>query len=541
MPEEPKKTNPVKPADDGKAKPANPATVAGDQAKSGGNQVANAVGSAVNAVRDAKATTLPKGPSPIQKQHRDIRSQPEYAPIVIVFLSGPYKGQTLDVGFNVSETSQSQTAEWEDQKGETVRVGCNFKKLSTRTFQMTLAYFDTTFDISHMIENVMTLQQVSEEDRSMPKLFLKQGDLIAAPVVCTEIRPKYSEPHSGSTGFRHAEVEVGFKLLGGVASEHALGVPLTSTPLTDWYARTPKAVRDREAQLAVTDLTLAKCLSASSNRQLDELIKKDRTGNVDDVLKLQADAFIQGSVGGIFDSSIFEDERVKEKLHKDLALQVAKGVSGVGIESRRLANAIAANDDGTSRNLTQGLTIDMQKEVEGARADLKSIEKAIEAQDLTNDSEVFGDKQRTAGDRLRRLASCGLTLRQSGAAAVNDSLDNKPGWQKWLDKLMGGEAGASNDVGARNKAVLGKINETLNDKSLTDEDIKQQFGLKTESQVRALRNGVPYTSRSQFEQHSSRQKTGLTGVVTWNNFIDHNAQKDADSEKDKKPGETKET
>lgn len=454
---------------------------------------------AITSTTDFRRTNATQnGPSPLKKQAKDPRFQPEYSPVSVIFLTGRYQGEVLDLGLAVNETSNEQSADWSDQDGTSIRVGCTFTRLSPRTFSLSLTYFSLSLDISHLGENCYTMQEMGDGELAPPFLMFSQGDLRASPVVCTDISTKYSEPLPGKVkGFRKAEVEVKFKMLGGVSSEHALGKPLASTPLADARAKRTLTEQQKKGTLAKIRQVLAPCLkSEADSRALQELIEANKLNDVEAILKLSSDAFIQSAVAGMIPKAVLKDPRIQSKLSSDLAAEMATsqdGIGAVGTESpRRFAQAILTGTYG-------GLTTALAAEAERAHADYKKIREAILEQKLGDKDSIFKPEQRAAAERLSRVGSCGMSLRQLGSPKVSE---DKGDDQKTL-------------------AEINKLLAAANQGGLTDENkkkIEEMFGVSTDSQIRALLNGAPYSSGEEFRNHASRQNgAGMTGYAIWQN------------------------
>lgn len=425
-------------------------------------------------------------PSPLQKQHRDVRSQPDYEPVQIIFLAGKHKGQTLDLGIAVEGILHSQSAEWETQEADGIRVGINFKRLSSREISLSLTFADLHEDISHLVENVATLHEIGDGEKQPPFVMLVQGSMRIAPCVCTTFNPQYDNPHSGRKGFRLVKsLELKFLLAGGKGSEHALGKPLTSTPLGDAAAQQTQLERQREGQREVTRLLLADCLGEEGSDRLTELIDQGKLNDPGAIASLPPAAFVQGAIAGLFSTETLSDKSLQNKLRQDLSLVIAQNENGVGNQQAQgFANAMLTGDVSQLPNF-------LQEQAIATQADFEQILESVLAQDLGDESEVFVSGS-TAGERLRSgFGSCGLSLRQAGAGSI---------------------------VSTDDVEMLNKINSFLTDSNITDEQVLSRFQLANVSQVRLLRNGQPYQSKNEFIQHVSQGTNGQNGYVLWSRF-----------------------
>lgn len=436
--------------------------------------------------------------SPIERQHRDERTQAHPAPVEIIFLSGPYIGKSLDLGTGVIEVSNEQNADWGRQEGKSIRVGQNFNNLTPRTFSFSITYYDLSKDISHLCENVATLHEMGDGQTEPPKIAYTQGAIGPIIVVCTAYKCQYSDPFPGGKGYHQGKVDLTFELLGGKASEHSLGKPLAPTPLNDARVRTTQDERRRQGQSATTSLLLADCLGPASSRALGQLLSEDKLQIPEIVLRLNPEQMVQAAIGGLIPQNVLNDPRVKEKLARDLATVMAQNEDGAGISSGQLAQAIRTGQ------VPASLRSRLQPIVPQAHADYKVILDAVQKQDLGQSSSVF-DRTRnpTAAERLSRLGSCGLRMRQAGGSSLATSPDPE-----------------------RDAKVLAEINKLLADPSTSDEQLRQNFGNLTPGQLRALRNGGPYTSKDQFVTHATRQGDSITGYVLWSRFAEANAKED---------------
>lgn len=431
-----------------------------------------------------------KGPSPLQKQHRDMRGQPDYTPVTITFLTGVYKGQTIDLGLSINEISHSESAEWESQAGDSIRPGLNFKNLSNREISFTLTYFDLNLDSSHLVENLKHLKEVAGEEKAPPRLLLVQGDMRAVECVCTDIQDKYSDPLPGRKGMRKCEVSITFKLNGGLNNANALGGPLTSTPLQDYRATLTEKERQKLGRQRVASLLLAQCLGPEGSDQLERLINDNAQSDIQRIAQLDPNVFVQSAIAGVFTTEILASERLKAKLKQDLALVVAQNEPGISNtpEVRRFAEAMASGNP-------TGLTQRAQDQYGNVKPDYDKILKAVEAQKLDESAEIFDRNQnRTAAGRLYDSGTCGLDMRRLGAAKLSPTTQE-------------------------DSKVLKEINTFFSGKP-TDEQIKERFGLQTESQIRAVKNGQPYQTKDQFIAKSSNSSSGLTGYKLWSNFME---------------------
>ncbi|MEG3882075.1 hypothetical protein QT972_32460 [Microcoleus sp. herbarium7] len=447
-------------------------------------------------------------PSPISKQHRDLKIQPEAAPISIRFLNGKLSGKVLDLkvsgnsflGVAVSQISEDQAAEWSDQEGDHIRGGQNFKSIGARNFRFAVTFYDTQHDVSHLVEQLYQMHELSDRQESKnvftpPLLYVQVGDKIIAPSVCTSISPQYDHPISNEKGYRYCQVDLNFKMLGGRGSPNMLAPPLTSTPLGDAVAKQTTAERSREAMIDKAKAVLGECLKEEGKASLDGILQEtfgegatQGSKGLSDpaaILKLDPNTRIQMAIGGMIPDSALKAKEIQDKLKQDIAILLASNEPGVTIESREIAEALQSGNP--SR-----LPARFQEIFPQLKIDYDLITAAVQSGKLDGKDEVFKDTNRTATERLQKTGKCGLTMRQAGGVGTAQAVEKDQA------------------------EMLKKLNTTIKDGK--DEDIKKAFGLTTESQVRNIKNGGPYQTREDFFNHLNQNGNGLTGYAAWGNF-----------------------
>jgi hypothetical protein len=432
-------------------------------------------------------SVAPYQSSPIAKTEKGISGQPDYNPFKIMILTGAYAGQSLDLGIGINEFSTSQTANWEEQSGDHIRPGLNFKQLSPRTFSFKLTFYHLKHDIAHLEENIMHLQERTDGEVTPPQVFLQIGDLVATPCVCTSITGNFQHPRPGEQkGFFYVEVDLEFKLIGGKASPHYGGKVLTSTPLGDYKRTTTSIERQRRGQTFRSQTLLADCLSEESNQSVTQMIEGSRQNDPATIASLDADGFVQSAIAGMFTKGTLSDPNLQTKLKADLAEVLSAKEDGLRMgEDRALKNALVNNNPALAPKSVN---------FEQIKKDYDLMLDAISKQDIGNDSShpLYDTKANpTAMERMGNVGSCGLLLRQSGTPAIADG-------------------------GKKESEVLDKLNKSL--QSDSDEEIKQKFGVTTESQVRNLKNGQPYTSKAQFLSDTAGIGGNANGFAYWSKF-----------------------
>ena len=447
-------------------------------------------------------------PSPISKQHRDLRIQPGASPISIRFLNGKLSGKVLDLkesgssflGVGVSEISEEQTAEWSDQDGDHIRGGQNFKSIGPRTFRFSATFYDIKHDISHLVEQLYQMHELSDRQETQnvytpPLLYVQQGDKVIAPCACTSISPKYANPLPGDKGYHYCQVDLGFKMLGGRGSPNMLAPPLTSTPLGDEVAKQTNAERSREALKEKAKAVLGECLGAEGKESLNGILEETfgegapqgskGLSDKDALLKLDPNTRIQMAIAGMIPDSVLKAKELQDKIKEDIATILAQKEGGVTNEDRIIAEALMSGDP--SR-----LPPRFQEIFPQLKIDYDLIASSIQGGKLDGKDEVFKDTNRSATERLQGMGKCGLTMRQAGGVGTAQAVEKDQA------------------------EMLKKLNDTIKDGK--DEDIKKAFGLKTESQIRNLKNGGPYQTREDFFNHLNQNGNGLTGYAAWGSF-----------------------
>lgn len=425
----------------------------------------------------------------VQSQPKSDRTSPAYAPVSLQVQEGEFKGRFLDLGIEVGEVNHEQTAEWEVQKGDGVRAGANFKKLSPRSISFSCGFFVLNEDVAQLAENLAILHQITIEGRTPPKCLLIQGTLRAQAVYCKSIKEKFTAPHPKDKGYRRVIVELVFELAGGKNSPDSMGKPLAPNSQTDWKNSTTATERDRVGNLQVAQSLLSPSLTPKAEGELTSLIQNNQLKSVPEVSKLDSNAFIQGVTAGVFNKGFLKSPAIANKLKIDLAAVLAANEDGAGLESRKLADAILKSDPA-------GLSPKLQKEFDKIRGDYDTILDAMQSQQLDDKSshKVFSRaKGGTALARLMDVAAPGLALRNAGGAGIGQPQGNE-------------------------KETIDAINKFI--ASNTDEQIKKKFNLTTETQLIVLKNSAPYTTKAQFLQEAARGSTTVKGFDLWATFTE---------------------
>ncbi|MFQ3617722.1 MAG: hypothetical protein SNJ57_12030 [Cyanobacteriota bacterium] len=440
----------------------------------------------------ASNVTVQQQASPLKRQERDPRGTPDRYPCSLTFLNGPYEGQTIDLGLAVNTVSQNQSANWQDQTAKGIRAGVNFDGLSPRDFRLELEFWALSEDVFHLLENLATAQEIGNGERQPPFLLFQQGSAIIAPVVCTSISHTLSEPHAGRKGYRYGKSELQFKIVGGRDSEHALGKPLTATPLGDVRATQTRLEQQRQARRQTAQILLAPCIGQQGSEALVAMIDQGKLADSQAIAQLPPETLAQAAIAGLFPAEALSNETVAARVRAAIASEMAAREPGFGIFARQVAQGWL--DGGNFAGITSAAVLE---QAQALQSEFEAIANAVVNQSFGKVLEPGN----TAGERLRQFGACGLRLRNSGSVDVRSPQDE-----------------------AR---TLARLNEFVS-QTQDDEALKQRFGITTDAEVKALRNGNPYQSRQQFIEHLS-QGASVNGIAIWSRFESAPAEPPAES------------
>jgi len=431
----------------------------------------------------------------IMSQKRDPKFDPFYTPVKITILTGVYKGMDLDLGLNVVQLSESQQANWEDTPGKAIRVGANFKNISSRSIDISVEYSSINEDIRPLVEAIAHLHEITDTSHTPPLVQISSGKTLIDPCVCESFDAQYDEPLPEGMGFRHCTVNLKFKMIGGKGTKHQLAQPLTNTPIKVIADKQSELKRQKEGEQQIVKQQLAKCLGEDGNKELEKLLEDDNFKKVDEVLKLSPSTFIQLAVSGLIPKDVMDDPRVQEKLKQDLATVIAQKQSGINpIYVRDLANGIY-------RNSYQGLERVLPlADFNQIMTDYNLILEGIKSGNL---DKVFEPGNISASRRAIEVAECGLSLKKIGTPI-----------------LSGGTNSPSDSV------ILDGINKFLSDNP-SREKIIEAFGLPAdtpETVIRKLLNSRPFRDKQDFLDRATPNQAGISSYVAWSNF----AQKEAE-------------
>ena len=75
--------------------------------------------------------------------------------------------------------------------------------------------------------------------------------------------------------------------------------------------------------------------------------------------------------------------------------------------------------------------------------------------------------------------------------------------------------GSSGGQSSSQQTVLNTVNRLISEKS--DSELKEIFGFKSNTDVRRLRGGAPYTTQKDFIDRMAKDKISISGVDAWKN------------------------
>lgn len=441
--------------------------------------------------------------STLKASKLDNRFATRQTPVTIMFLTGPFKGQMLDMGAGVSDYSESRSSNWE-QLGESAGVmnGMNFTTVNPHEFSLSLDYYDTTHDVMQLVRCNEHLQSlVDSELSSPPRLQLTVGKSSIKNVVCVSSSIT-ADPESAlpaGEGFRHATVQLQFKLLAGKNTVYELAPALGPNPLDDYRNSKTQEELQREGYAKVAEELLSDCLDADGSAQVADLIRERNLNEPDKLKRLSPRAYVNLVASGAV--NIQGNEQLEQKLKNDLALVMAESEQGVtAVNARRLSESIRTGSpdslepDDPMLRITDGQSL---SQYETLQSDYNT------SYDLLRNGEVGtidGVENPTLRNRANSAYGCGLFLRESGFSAIAAQGE---GEKETLDAI--------NDMIAAN---------------LSDEQLKEALNLPTntpESVIRNIRNAHPYTTKAQFVNDLSGNRQQFTGHSLWGNF--NNRQK----------------
>lgn len=448
----------------------------------------------------------PYGSATLLKHEWDNTPIIRYEPVSIIFLSGDYASQQIDLGYNLKESSEEQKATWGEIASRGVRPGLEFKGLTNRSFSMAFEFWSNTQDIRQLAENLSHLQEITGADKNPPLLSLQIGKTVITPVICESFSAKYDNPFPKQAGFRHATVTLAFKLMGGANTKHATGAALGATPLSD-YAKALSAAQKRKlGEVTRAVQLLAPCLGNEGSDAISSLVENNKINDPAAIAALPPRTLVNLAVSGL-SSTILSDPAVSAKLKTSLASLLAQAEPGGNPAQfdQLTQSLLSGKPDGLSGVVivpdSTGAT-----PFQSMSTDLATILTAIQNQDLGIDSQIFDrNANPTARDRLNGIANCGLTLKQSGG-------------------ITGGAPNTAvtpSKEQLENNTKMSQINQLLGLKpSFTDFIAKLQLPPDTKPEfVTCLIGSVPIADFAHFNTEVARCSEGLiSGSGLWEKF-----------------------
>lgn len=467
--------------------PSDPAAIAPPSPPVAENVIAAQTESATDVALPAASNVDIKvdGKSPIAAQFIGQRGQERPMPIKLIFQDGSFAGKALDLGTAITNMETSQDAQWNTADNKVIRAGGNFEGIAPRTLSFQIEFADIQANILYLTEQIAHVQQVDAVLKRPPLLILIIGDQTIPGWVSTQFRCSPEEAYSGDHGFRHATIDMEFRLFGGVSSPYASGRPLFPTPIGDELSTEVQADAQRQGVVEVARVLLADCLSEQANDELSPLLAQGQVTTAARVLALSDEAIVQGAIAGLFPVSVLEDPAVAARLEGAIASVMAANEPGVGNDSqtRNFGNALLTGNPGA---LPPSYRVQLEKRI----PQFNDIVDAIQTQALGDDGKIFSTE---AGDLLRSgFGACGLSLRRTGT----------------LHRIEAAESES-----------LKTLNDFLANPDVKDAEIKRRFGFDNDGDVLVVRNGQPFQSKQEFIDHFARQSLGgFSSEVAWSNF-----------------------
>jgi hypothetical protein len=451
----------------------------------------------------ARPIELQLPPSPISGQSKSPRGQPDYTPVKIVFLTGDYKGQQVDLGLGINELSGGQSANWEELAQSNIRQGLTFKNLTPRNISFDVTFWSGDHDVSHLVENLKHLQEITSVRSTAagglpyPPLLLLTIGSQRFSVVCTEISDKYEHPHPENVGFRFCTCSLTFKQISDKTTPDSLGRPSTGTPLLAWISNTTDQERKKQAQQAIVEESLFNGVSSEQSEEVRKLVEDNALNDKTRILDLDPKSFVNLALAGGFSKALLADPEVQAKLKEDLATLFAENADGILSEDPRYFRLLTeALQSGDPSNLPEVL----REQFDDYKKDYNIIYEAIEKQalDSTSNHGLFTKPEfLEARKKLFAFGGRGLELRQ--AQVFNDNIED-----------------------AQTSKAVEDINKFLAEKS--DDEIKEAFGLQRPGQVRIIKNRYPYSSKQHFlNELRELESDGFSSSGAWSKFVETQA------------------
>lgn len=459
-------------------------------------------------------------PSPLLKQKTDRKAQPGAEPVTLIFLTGSKKGEAIDLGFNISEISHNQSAEWNPQTNSAIRIGATFRKLQFREITFSAEFYDLQEDIAHLGENLAHLQMIEADTKTPPLILFVQGSARGTKCICKSIKWQYDYPLAESKGFHHAKVDISLDLLGGLGSADQLGQPLTATPLNDNVLNQDNIRRQLEGNARVTQQLLEPCLGGEGSERIADLVRNRKLNNIESLMSVDDHALYQMAVGGMIPPSVIGNEALVNRLRRATATVMARNLNGT--RSNRESYAIAEyllSDTGENIPALPGDLAELSSQAPNLINNFREIFNAIKNQQIRSGGLLGGDvggsvfaneRNPELAELFAQMSYCGMVLRQARADQFANVTPDSP----------------------EDAAIVAAINTFLSDPSTTDDDIKTRFGVTSRIQVNEIRNSAPFDSKQDFWDRATPSQVGMTSMSLWQTFENTANQSEESSDED---------
>ena len=503
-----------------------------------GNSTTKTSSTAVTNTTDTQ-TNIPVKPK-VLKDTKD--GKDNYKPIAITYMSGKFKGMTVNLGSNAIEVSDSQSYEWADGEksskgtkgggasGDGIRTGAYFGHVSPLTIEFTVDFYSPVDndgqgqqDVSPLSEDLKNMGRIlpnptdPKDAIAPPFLLIKIGATTYSKAVLSSIETKRSAPLQGegaSGGFKYAEVTLKFTVYGGKGSEYQSAPPFAPTP-TEWQR---SQLTDAQANALANNLLvqeiLPDCIGASGISLINQMRVNNTSNSPSAWISMPTDVLVNMAVGGQIPAAVLSDPGVQAAIKSAVAFQVVSNQSGLQSLSPSFVQSIASSiiNDPTGKGYTTLNSSDFNKigSVSGIGAietytsladQTKRIYEDIIAQKFsTGQTSENSTDGVTAGQKLITIAKCGSRLRGTGINVVSNN-----------------STPSGND-----QHTLNGINSFLGS-NLSDAELIAALGLPADtpsSIIQGLKGHRVYTSQSQLASVGGTASNGsnLNGLAAWSGY-----------------------
>lgn len=433
---------------------------------------------------EAIETRLPT--TPIFNQKRATRSQPDFTPVSVTFMTGTYRGKSIELGVSINEVSISQTANWEELAQSNLKQGLTFKNLSPQTISFEAVFHSTEHDISHLAENLKHLQEINSVKRAiagitpMPPLLMLDIGSQKIFCVCKELSLKYEHPFTGKKGYQLCTASLSFTEYSEKSTASSLGRPNTGTPLLHYKQTTTEEERQRVAQIAlISDALFTGRTGEAAEKQkelVQEIIKDEALQNVERLKELDSETFVNLVMAGGVAPNTLKDPEISKKLREDLASVYVENMGGLATADPRMHRMIkeALIDPAKATEYASLLPENFSQ----IKSDFELIHEVVSTQNLSTTSthRIFtNNKEARARNILLDIGGRSLEYRQAN---------------------LFGDIAQQAEV----QITIGKINTFVSENSNDKNKLIESLGLSSDQQARIIINRAPFDSEHELKE-----------------------------------------